>query len=400
MDLSKVKIAKYSGQKIWMVRASQGKYFQHFRYNNVLSIGHLDGFYEHVNDGRGVPSKEEVLELMLRKPEFRDEGKGAAGKKLNGHGTSTYNQIIHFLHDVKKGDLIVTLNGSSILIGVCTSNDAFFSSDELESSEGTSSNVKVKLDQRLRRNVMWGPAVPRSSIGGGLKKAFQSRQTVVNLTPHWIDVFGLIYPFVFDGSRLHFSTHIGLGTAINGKVISKLFENLSNVELIAKSLLEKNLDADFVKRLLSDDFDWDEYKVTTKAQFMSPGDIYSSAEVPLIGELLVAIKLVAIIFLVNAGVVMTSDASQQMTASAKSSSDYSPSALIDERNSPRLGTSNLDRMLGEALEQNSPELNKIADEKKVQEVKSNLKITIPTYDTEILEKEGRLDVVGVKSDEK
>uniref|UniRef100_UPI00197F965D hypothetical protein n=1 Tax=Pseudomonas viridiflava TaxID=33069 RepID=UPI00197F965D len=93
------------------------------------------------------------------------------------------------------------------------------------------------------------------------------RQTVVKLSDHWKDVLGLIYPFVYDGKSVYFSTHIGRPTEISGKIAGKLFDNLADVQVIFDEILKGRLTDDFVNDLLEDKLPWSTYKLTTKAQF-------------------------------------------------------------------------------------------------------------------------------------
>lgn len=399
MDLSKIKIATYAGQQIWMVRAAQGKYFQHFRFNNVVSIGHLDAFYDHRDDGSEIPSDEIIRNRVLRNPKYRD-GK-REGAKFNGSGTSVFNQVRHFIRDVKKGDLVLTVNSSTLLIGVCMEDAPFFSSDDLAPTEEANVNVKVRLDHRLRRAVKWGPAVSRMSVLGGLRKSLLSRKTVINVSEHWREVFGLIYPFVHDGENLYYSTHIGVSGAINGKVVGRLFDNLSDVELIAKQIMDGGLDRVFAQHLVNEDFAFSDYIVNTKAQFMSPGDIYSWVKIPDADDMALAVKILAIVFLLNSGMAQANDVINQMAATgAPGPSPFSVESIVAERNAPREGTKNLDRMLAEMVSDSKEGLDKIEQDKKVSEIKTNLQLSIPQHNTQVLEVEAGLVAVGVKSDEK
>lgn len=391
MDLTSVKIVEYSNQRIWLVRAEQGKFFKHFREHSVISIGHLDQFYNHtVEASSTIPSDEDIRRLILTNSKFRD--KHSRSPKLNGSGSKYYNQILHFLRDIKKGDIVLTISDSSVMFGVCTSGNAFFRSRPLKIINRDGKQSKTELNHRLRKAVSWGPEVRRSAIGGDLKKAFQSRQTVVKLTTHWRDVLGLIYPFVYDGKRLYFSTHIGRQSDITGKVVGKLFDNLADVQVIFDEALKRQLTDKFIEELLNDKLPWSAYKLTTKAQFMSPGDVYSSVSIPDFVNPALALKIVALIFLLNSGVVQASEVDAQLSHDKPATELYLPDGLVNERNLKRGGPENLDRMLEQFSKINKPKLEKIHEEKKVAKVKTHLRISIPQHDTSDLEADAGLKI--------
>lgn len=398
MDLTSIKIVEYSNQRIWLVRAEQGKLFKHFRDHSVISIGHLDEFYNHTTEqSSAIPSDEVIRQLILTNSKFRD--KNAKSPKLNGSGSKHYNQILHFLRDIKKGDIVLTISESSVMFGVCTSANAFFRSRPLKVINRDGKYSKVELTHRLRKTVSWGPEVRRSAIGGDLKKALQSRQTVVKLTTHWRDVLGLIYPFVYDGKRLYFSTHIGRQNDITGKVVGKLFDNLADVQVIFDEALKGQLTDEFIEKLLDDKLPWSSYKLTTKAQFMSPGDVYSSVAIPDFVSPALALKIVALIFLLNSGVVQASEVDTQLSHDKPAMELYLPDGLVNERNLKRSGPENLDRMLEQFAKRNKPKLEKINEEKKVAQVRSHLRISIPQHDTSDLEANSGLKTRTVVDDE-
>lgn len=102
MDLNEVKIAHYSGQKIWMVRAQGGKFLKHFRSGSIVSIEHLDKFYDHREHPTSkIPSREEIRSAILANKDYIDpESKTLT---LNASGRNNFHQIDHFVNDIKKG---------------------------------------------------------------------------------------------------------------------------------------------------------------------------------------------------------------------------------------------------------------------------------------------------------
>jgi hypothetical protein len=397
MDLAAIKIAEYSGQRIWMVRAEQGRYFSHFRENSVISIGHLDKFYDHRITGKTeIPADEIIRSSIVKHKKYRDEK--SKSPKLNGSGNKFYNQILHFIHDIKKGDIVLTLNSTQVMVGVCQSSKPILRSRELKIVSAPDKPEKIKLSHRLRKHVEWGPIVDRRAIGGLLSKPFRSQQTVVKLNDFWKEVFGLIYPFFSDGKNLHFSTYIGRHQDINGKVVSKFFDNLSNVQVIANEIFKGGLSEEFVERLRNDDVPWDLFALTAKAHFMSQGAVYSTVPLPPLINPKIAARIVAMLFLLNSGMIDSSTIEKEVL-NGTPASDYTPSTLVDERSAARGGSKNLDRMLSQLVEDKEL-VDQIRIDEKVEKVKDNLKLSIPQHNTSMLEDKAGIKFITVAADEK
>ncbi|MCM2377836.1 hypothetical protein [Pseudomonas marginalis] len=399
MDLSAVKIAEYTGQRVWMVRAQEGKYLRHFRNGSVITIAHLDDFYNHLDGiSSGIPSDESIRRLILANPEYRDEKSRI--KKFNGKGRNCYHQILHFINDIKRGDLIVSLDNDRVMVGVCQSSKVHFSSRPISSSADPQKLTSVKLKHRLRKKVSWGPVIARSKISGLLKETFQSRHTVTNLTDHWKDVFGLIYPFFKDRKNLYFSTHIGTSSGVNGKVISKFFDNLSSAPLVADALMKGLIDDAFIQSILDDEIDWDEFDLTAKAFFASPGDIFTKIPLPDGVNQAFSLKVLALVLLIMSGQTNAEDAARQLNPKGIPTNLYTPSGMVDERYLPPNGTTNIDRLAGELLRKNEERLESMKESQKAARIKSKLKLSVPKHETSSLEQGSGISITLVGSNEK
>ncbi|WP_162633360.1 hypothetical protein [Pseudomonas sp. LG1E9] len=393
MDLSQIKIARYEeGQKIWMVRADSGQYLENFMFGSVISIKHLDIFYNFSDhDTKDIPSDEAIRKSILSKANYRDQN--SKTPKLNGSGQRSYNQIMHFLHDIKRGDLIVSLDDNVVVIGVCRSSKAFFSKRGLNKPDPEGGST-TKLPHTLRKKVDWGPRIPRSRAAGLLRAPFQAVHTISRLDKHWKEVFSLIYPFFTDGESLYFSQFIGTREEINGKVISKLFSNLSNVQPLLDEMLNGVITNAFVDALVNDELElaWESFDLTTKAFFMSPGGISSKLPLPAGIAKELAAKVLAVLVLINIGLISAEAAAEQLDEGNSTSSIYTPGGMIKERDLKPSGEDNVGRMLGELVKGNAAQLEQIKKRQKAIKVKSKLKLTIPDYDTSVLEEKGGVKV--------
>ncbi|MEE4668284.1 hypothetical protein V2L05_03515 [Pseudomonas alliivorans] len=401
MELGQIKIASRNPeQKIWMVRADGGKYFEHFRAGSIVSIKHLDLFYDYTSQGADVPSEEVIQEAILRQANFRSSNPKDKVRKLNAKGRRYFNQILHFLHDIKEGDLVVTLSDSRIAIGVCTSSTAFFSSDEISFMSEGEVGESFGLSHTLRKKVRWGPVIDRRVAEGLLRAPFRSQQTITRLDDHWREIYSLIYPFFTDGESLYFSNFIGTKLEIGGKIVSRLFSNLADVEQIFNQLLESRLTAEFVERVFDDDLDADDqYSLTAKAFFASPGGVASKIPLPPGVNKELALKGMAILLLIATGFVSVEATAAELPEDS-SRSVYSASGMIEERSLQPSTTKNVDRLLGQLINENKAQIKNIKKRQQVKKVKQKLRLTIPDYDTTVLEAKGSIRVTTVVENEK
>ena len=134
MELDRLKLAyRDSKTNIWLVRATGGRYLEHFKQAGVVAIEHLDDIYDHRDlVDTSIPSYDEVRKRLLRKPEYTTqvESRRGSAKKLNGTGTKRLNQITSFNEKIKQGDIIVSTDGHALLIGICGADESFFSSSD------------------------------------------------------------------------------------------------------------------------------------------------------------------------------------------------------------------------------------------------------------------------------
>lgn len=396
MDLNSLKIAtRNPSQKIWLVRADAGQYFEHFRAGSLISIKHLDQFYNYEISGSEMPSGEVIEQLILRKEDHRSVSKGDNTPRLNAKGRRAFNQILHFKDDIKKGDLVVSLNESRLVVGVCTSSEAFFSNDPISFMSDEGEPQDSPLAHTLRKKVKWGPVVKRSLAEGMMRAPLRCQQTISRLDDYWKELYSLIYPFYTDGENLYFSNFIGTKAEVGGKVVGRLFSNLADVEQIFSELLNAKLTDDDVDRIFEGDLDEDVlYSLTTKAFFMSPGGVTSKLPIPEGINKELAIKGMAILFMIFTGLT-TVDAVAAELPHTERNSIFSPSGMIEERNLNPTNTKNVDRMLGQLVNGNSAQIKKIKKRQQSTKVKQKLKLSVPDFDTSVLEAEGSIDVTKV-----
>jgi hypothetical protein len=404
MDLTEIKIASRNPQqKIWLVRADSGMYFEHFRAGSIISIKHLDLFYKFETQGDQIPNAQVIEQAILRREEYRSVNSRDNSRRLNAKGRRYFNQILHFIDDIKEGDLVVSLNDDRVTVGVCASSKAYFSKDPISFMEGDAEDGEEisPLSHTLRKKVIWGPLIRRSLADGLLRAPFRCQQTISRLDDHWKEVYSLIYPFYTDGDSLFFSNFIGTTGEIGGKVISRLFSNLSDVEQLFDELLSSKITQDVIDRLFDDDLDNDQlYSLTAKAFFMSPGGVNSKIPLPAGVSRELALKGMAILFLISTGFLSVEAAAEALPTDTLRETIYSPSGMLDERNLNPKTTKNVDRLLGQLIDQNQQQITSIKKRQQSTKVKQKLRLTIPDFDTSMLESKGAIKVTRVVEDER
>ena len=156
---------------------------------------------------------------------------------------------------------------------------------------------------------------------------------------------------------------------------------------------------EFIDSILNDELDWDDFNLTAKAFFMSPGDVFNKIPLPKGANASFSLKVLALVLLLMSGQTSAQEAAQQLDPSVSSTLLYTPEDMIDERYLPTNGTDNMDRLLGELARKNSQRLEKMKAEQKTAKIKNKLKLTIPKHETSVLEGDTGIKVTRIKSDE-
>jgi len=259
-------------QRFWVVRASSGQYIRHFLDRHIIAIGHLDGLG--LKDGE-IPELNDAhlrATLASREP---DKSKAAI--------TSQLNQFKAFTEGMSIGDLVVTLDSNSLIVGRIIS-DAYI--DNKPVTRRTRRNKEHSMTYCTRRDVSWGPTLRRSTVPAAVEVSLFAHQTVFSIDNHWQIIYHLLYPFFFYEDSLYLSVNIRQVKALDTYSVSQLFNVLSGVEVIARTL---EVYSDGIKEAVSKEresyseiYDYFVqqrlFTLTSKAEFMSPGSIWSKID--------------------------------------------------------------------------------------------------------------------------
>lgn len=392
MELDRLKLAyRNSNTNIWLVRATGGKFLEHFRQEGVVAIGHLDDIYDHRDAADSkIPSFDEVQSMLLRKSEYTTvvEGAKRTAKKLNGKGTRKLRQITSFNERIKRGDIIVSTDGDALVIGVCD-GPAFFESEPvvIEIPENADPGYRPpKMFHRLRREVVWGPRIQRYNLPGAIKKTLQGQQTIIDLQKHWDKFYHLIYPFFVDENYLYISNKITGSGAVNNLAIGGLLQNISLMQLFAREIEETgSIDLDSIARLLNFELGLSELSATTKAEFMSPGDLWNRIPLEGFADKAQGAILCMALTLILAGYAKADEFSTVPAAPVLQVESVSPNEMVrDIFRSPKKKASKEQKAV-RSVEQNSEDLDEASKKRHAKKIKSSLALNLPTVDTRSLE---------------
>lgn len=392
MELDRLKLAyRNSHTNIWLVRATGGKFLEHFRQGGVVAIAHLDDTYDHRGAAdASIPNFNDIQSMLLRKPEYTTavEGTKRTARKLNGKGTKKLRQIASFNEKIKKGDIIVSTDGDALVIGICN-GPAFFSADPvtIEVPKDAEPEYRApKMYHRLRREVIWGPRISRFNLPSAIKKTLQGQQTIIDLQKHWDKFYHLVYPFFVDENYLYISNKITSPGAVNNLAIGGLLQNISLMQVFAREIEETgNIDLESIVRLLNFEISISDLSATTKAEFMSPGDLWNRIPLEGFGDKAQGAILCIALTLILAGYANAEDFHVPSAPVTSVSETVSPDDMVsDIFRSPKKKVVKQGKVV-RSVEKNSAKLDEASAKRNSKKIKSSLALNLPTVDTRSLE---------------
>jgi hypothetical protein len=253
------------GQRVWVVRASGGYFTETFRSASLMAIGHVDKL-----DWRKGPVSASALERLPH--DLAD----AFPKRARMSITSHANQTKRFCTEVNEGDMVVTLDSGHLMVGTVAGSPYIGKAPVIVEHAFRQS---IKMPYHLRRPVHWGPIIPRSSVPVSLEMTLQAHQTVFSLDHHWEAVYHLLYPCFASDGILYLSTNIRQRKSLSNYRLSQFFAVLSGIEAVAKTLGTDGLQSsEGYLHLFSAFVAAHQLTLTSKAEFMSPGTIWSKVK--------------------------------------------------------------------------------------------------------------------------
>lgn len=258
-------------QRYWVVRSDSGQYFPHFRLGKCAAIGHLDPF-------KRFHSESDPFDVDLDGLKEQLSSLVGDDKKSKSQVTNTISQIRNFVYEINIGDLIITLNEDNMMYGRVIGHPKY-DNRPIEYVHDIKTGTSSTMSLGLRREVQWGPLVRRSLIPSSLARSFRANQTVFNIDEHWQGLHHLIYPAFYSNGRLFLSAKLGQKSDIENISVIRFLNFLTESEVFIRSNFDAELLTENSTDLFEEEIDRlskeEELKLKTKAQFMSPGDIWT-----------------------------------------------------------------------------------------------------------------------------
>lgn len=262
-----------SNVNYWVVRAGEDAAFlSHFYHNNLVAIGHLDKMeYLSTDLELGLP----LLTLLSKYKERLIKEKNSKASATNKSG-----QVYRFVTEMKIGDVIISLDESSILTGVITSEAYKDSSQKvIRSIDGVI--VGEPLTYSLRRNVSWGNRVSREAAPAAVRSSLRANQAVFCVSDHWQTLNHWLSVVFTKDDSVFFSSKIMQHEQISNFDVSQFSRILNIFEAVSSELAlydpEKIEDLGlFVSQVYNRCLRNRDFHLKTQQSFMSPGDYWGS----------------------------------------------------------------------------------------------------------------------------
>ncbi|MCD9512125.1 hypothetical protein [Photobacterium phosphoreum] len=257
----------------WFIRAGNngGKFFQHFKDNGVVALGHADDVGLDYEDDHQFSDAEK--EIIIGSTRNFLSNLGESPSQISNKS----NQLNRFLMTMKPNDIVITINDNSMMAGRVLS-EAYFSSIGLDLHTLRDDTSNITCEYLLRCNVDWGHSKYRGLIPLELEKAFRFTGSIMQFTAHdqikalnhWL------FPIHFVENEVCCTLRISSQDNLSNNQLTKLSSFLDELELISAYVENSidNVEDVNINNLLSFiNLHKEHYNYALKAQhlFMSPG---------------------------------------------------------------------------------------------------------------------------------
>ena len=254
-------------RRFWVIRPGRDAlYYNHFRKNNLVAIGHTEGLdVGHIEGELSNSDIDKILILYRNKMIKGDEKRPVISRQVG--------QVRQFLTQVKEGDIVLTLTDSKVLAGRVTSK-CYYDETELkisplDTTDGCFFPLRIKVE--------WGKAQPRDNIPYVIDKSLRNTGTIfgiseedqVKVLNHWM------HPIHFVDNEVRCSINIKSREKLSNRELSSLSSVYDQLELLAGFIanFDNPQDAtveDFRIYLADNNLTY-RYQLTAQHAFMSPG---------------------------------------------------------------------------------------------------------------------------------
>lgn len=261
------------GQSVWVVRCEHGDFFQHFRSFGLVAIGHMD------EDAKGKVAPQFLLKSLDQRLSDAYERLIKSDDATRSSINARLGQVRRFIEDIAIGDLVVTMATYSRLVIGRVIGNAYFDDSPMNLKASSPHHRPLTLKFGLRRRVAWGPVVERAELPQATRRALNGNMTLFNVDSHARAIHHLLYAAFEDDVGLHTTINLTQPKDLDNFSVSTLFRFLSQAEALAEAAAQLD-GADFTENALLAKYQQillsGELGLTSKAQFMSEGDVWST----------------------------------------------------------------------------------------------------------------------------
>lgn len=247
-DTINQKILEVSNKNYWLVRTYSGEYYDIFRDHGFIGIGWNE---IKLLDIKNIPvetsakgekrekglreKKKEIVETLANKVIFSDDKEFASADSQLSAGVRAIHQILIFVREIKKGDIVLIPSSSS----------DFYCFGEIEETPVHLADSLERLNTNCelikRKRVRWiKKDVPRHRLDPNYLRFLRVQSTITNLSEYTYYIEKTISnSFVLDGLS-HFVFKVTRSEDVNPKHYKAL---LKAIELTEQLILEETGDS-------------------------------------------------------------------------------------------------------------------------------------------------------------
>jgi restriction system protein len=217
-----------NNKKYWLIRTESGNYFESFNSFNYVAINYEDITYKKVYD---------LKKNSINEKNFKENLKLLVSKTYPERQSGLItNQILKFLYEIKKGDVIIipSENSEFVSFGEILNNELLVHSESMFNSSG--------CNYTKRKAVKWLKTINRKQLDPYLFKTFQAHQAINNITNYASIIERSLGDFYKIDNEISLVFNVKKETNIKAKDL--LYFGTDLLKLVEDFVDENNLDFD------------------------------------------------------------------------------------------------------------------------------------------------------------
>ncbi|HEM3626012.1 TPA: hypothetical protein U1C30_000670 [Streptococcus suis] len=204
--------------RYWLVRADGGRYYDHFKYHNFISVHHNEMTLEKLQTSTLLLTREKTLDHYKRQIAETHKNDNWSKHQVTFAAKRLYN----FIEEMEVGDFVIVPSYKSnyFLIGQINSGvKEITPKTNLTLNHGFDMTSDFK-----RRKVKWINEVPRRKINPKfLYSTLTMHHSIMEVTKHAQYIDGLISPLYLKNGKLHLKLNVNTQKSITAQMWRSLY---------------------------------------------------------------------------------------------------------------------------------------------------------------------------------